>query len=112
MNKAVKIDHIPHVRYDEDGNVIERYDVEFPRFSDENNIYITDDWIRDRAMHGHKGDVSKADYSGIGKTVWYRCDDAPDREIIGMEMRHCGTSFEVKLLHTNGGYSIVAVPVK
>lgn len=112
MTKVVKTDIIPHVRYDEDGNVIERYEVELPRFSDENNIYITDDWIRDRAAHGHKGDISKADYSGIGKTVWYRCDDAADREIVGMEMRHCGTSFEVKLLHANGLQSIVAVPVK
>lgn len=112
MTKAVKIDHIPHVRYDEDGNVIERYDVEFPRYTDEKNIYITDDWIRNRAMHGHKGDVSKADYTNIGKKVWYRADGQPDREIIGMEITHCGTSLQAILRHTNGGQSIIAVPVK
>lgn len=112
MTKAIKTDLIPHVRYDEEGNVVERYNVEFPRFSDDKNIYITDDWIRNRAAHGKKGDVSTANYYDIGKKVWYRCDDAADREIIGMTMKHCGTSFEVTLKQANGNESIVAVPVK
>ena len=112
MTKAIKTDLIPHVRYDEEGNVVERYNVEFPRFSDDKNIYITDDWIRNRAAHGKKGDVSTANYYDIGKKVWYRTDGQPDREIIGMTMKHCGTSLEVTLKQANGNESIIAVPVK
>lgn len=112
MTKAIKTELIPHVRYDENGNVVERYNVLVERFADDANIIITDDWIRDRAMHGKKGDVSKADYTNIGKTVWYRTNGQPDREIIGMEITHCGTSLQAVLRHTNGGQSIIAVPVK
>lgn len=110
--KAVKIDVIPHVRYDENGEIVERFDVEVPRFSDENNIYITDDWIRDLAKHGHKGDESKANYSGIGKTVWYRPDTGEDKQIIGMTTKHCGNVLEVYLQKPAGGEVEIILPVQ
>lgn len=111
-NQATKIDIIPHVRYGENGEIVERYNVEVPRFTDEHNIYITEDWLRDKACRGKTGDASQADYANIGKTVWYRAEGAPDVEIIGMETRTLENVLEVKLIKAHGSYIEVIIPRK
>lgn len=111
-NKAVKVDLIPHVKYDESGNIIEQYNVEVPRFNDDQNIYLTPEWFADRAAHGHKGDVTKSNFANIGKTVWYRAEGQPDRQIVAMEILHQGVSLKVTLQHANGGQSVLTIPVE
>ena len=86
---------ILHNRYDEDSNVIEQFWVETTSNEDANNIYLTEDWLRKQALHCHKGDTSKTDYTNIGKTVWYRSEDPPDRQVVSMSNDHNGNSYQV-----------------
>ena len=57
---------ITHNRYDENGNIIETYEVPVtPSNETVTDIYITEDWLRKQALHCRKGDTSKADYANI-----------------------------------------------
>ena len=112
-NQAVSVNKIPHVRYDENGNVIEQFEVESPNFTDDKNIYLTTGWFKERAKHGHKGDVTQSNFANIGKTVWYRAEGQPDRQIVAMEILHQGVSLKVTLQHANGGgQSVLTIPVE
>ena len=103
---------ILHNRYDENGNVIEQFYVEVTSNEDANNIYLTEDWLRKQALHCHKGDTSKADYTNIGKTVWYRSEGHPDRQVVSMSCDHNGTSYQVVFKQPSGKDLIVVLPVK
>lgn len=103
---------ILHNRYDENGNVIEQFYVEVTSNEDANNIYLTEDWLRQQANRCRKGDTSQADYSGIGKTVWYRSDGQPDRQVVSMACDHNGNSYQVIFKQPSGKDLIVVLPVK
>ena len=103
---------ILHNRYDENGNVIEQFYVEVTSNEDANNIYLTEDWLRKQALHCHKGDTSKADYANIGKTVWYRSEGHPDRQVVSMSCDHNGNSYQVVFKQPSGKDLIVVLPVK
>lgn len=103
---------ILHNRYDENGNVIEQFYVEVTSNEDANNIYLTEDWLRKQALHCHKGDTSKADYTNIGKTVWYRSEGHPDRQVVSMSCDHNGNSYQVVFKQPSGKDLIVVLPVK
>ena len=75
MTKAIKTELIPHVRYDENGNVVERYSVEIQRFADDANIIITDDgtpYILDWS-HATQGNAS-ADVARTYLLFWLSGD--------------------------------------
>lgn len=103
---------ILHNRYDENGNVIEQFYVEVTSNEDANNIYLTEDWLRKQALHCRKGDTSKADYTNIGKTVWYRSEGHPDRQVVSMSCDHNGNSYQVVFKQPSGRDLIVVLPVK
>lgn len=104
---------ITHNRFDENGNIIETFEVPVtPSNEDENNIYLTEDWLRKQALHCRKGDTSKADYTNIGKTVWYRSEGHPDRQVVSMSCDHNGNSYQVVFKQPNGKDLIVVLPVK
>lgn len=103
---------ILHNRYDENGNVIEQFYVEVTSNEDANNIYLTEDWLRKQALHCRKGDTSKADYANIGKTVWYRSEGHPDRQVVSMSCDHNGNSYQVVFKQPSGKDLIVVLPVK
>lgn len=103
---------ILHNRYDENGNVIEQFYVEVTSNEDANNIYLTEDWLRKQALHCRKGDTSKADYANIGKTVWYRSEGHPDRQVVSMACDHNGNSYQVVFKQPSGKDLIVVLPVK
>lgn len=103
---------ILHNRYDENGNVIEQFYVEVTSNEDANNIYLIEDWLRKQALHCHKGDTSKADYANTGKTVWYRSEGHPDRQVVSMACDHNGNSYQVVFKQPSGRDLIVVLPVK
>ena len=103
---------ILHNRYDENGNVIEQFYVEVTSNEDANNIYLTEDWLRKQALHCRKGDTSQADYTNIGKTVWYRSEGHPDRQVVSMACDHNGNSYQVVFKQPSGKDLIVVLPVK
>lgn len=106
------MEKILHNRYDENGNVIEQFYVEATSNETETDIYLTEDWLRKQAQHCRKGDTSKADYSGIGKTVWYRSEGHPDRQVVSMSCDHNGNSYQVVFKQPSGKDLIVVLPVK
>lgn len=103
---------ILHNRYDENGNVIEQFYVEVTSNETETDIYLTEDWLRKQALHCRKGDTSKADYTNTGKTVWYRSEGHPDRQVVSMSCDHNGTSYQVVFKQPSGKDLIVVLPVK
>ena len=103
---------ILHNRYDENGNVIEQFWVETTSNETETDIYLTEDWLRKQALHCRKGDTSKADYANTGKTVWYRSEGHPDRQVVSMACDHNGNSYQVVFKQANGYDLTVVLPVK
>ena len=104
---------ITHNRYDENGNIIETYEVPVtPSNETVTDIYITEDWLRKQALHCRKGNTNKADYTGIGKTVWYRSEGQPDRQVVSMSCDHNGNSYQVVFKQPNGHDLVVVLPVK
>ena len=103
---------ILHNRYDENGTVIEQFWVETTSNETETDIYLTEDWLRKQALHCRKGDTSKADYANIGKTVWYRSEGRPDRQVVSMSCDHNGNSYQVVFKQPSGKDLIVVLPVK
>ena len=103
---------ILHNRYDENGNVIEQFYVEVTSNETETDIYLTEDWLRKQALHCRKGDTSKADYANTGKTVWYRSEGHPDRQVVSMACDHNGNSYQVVFKQPSGKDLIVVLPVK
>ena len=104
---------ITHNRYDENGNIIGTFKVPVtPSNETETDIYLTEDWLRKQALHCRKGDTSKADYANIGKTVWYRSEGRPDRQVVSMSCDHNGNSYQVVFKQPSGKDLIVVLPVK
>ena len=104
---------ITHNRYDENGNIIGTFKVPVtPSNETETDIYLTEDWLRKQALHCRKGDTSKADYADIGKTVWYRSEGHPDRQVVSMACDHNGNSYQVVFKQPSGKNLIVVLPVK
>nr|DAS96000.1 MAG TPA: hypothetical protein [Caudoviricetes sp.] len=112
LKETIMMEKILHNRYDENGNVIEQFYVEATSNETETDIYLTEDWLRKQAQHCRKGDTSKADYSGIGKTVWYRSEGHPDRQVVSMSCDHNGNSYQVVFKQPSGKDLIVVLPVK
>ena len=104
---------ITHNRYDENGNIIGTFKVPVtPSNETETDIYLTEDWLRKQALHCRKGDTSKADYADIGKTVWYRSEGHPDRQVVSMACDHNGNSYQGVFKQPSGKNLIVVLPVK
>ena len=104
---------ITHVRYDENGNVIERYEVPVASSNvTDTEINITEDLLRSMAKRGRKGDTMQADYSNIGKTVYFKTDAGKRSQVTGMECKHLGTVYEVIFSQPNGKKIEVVLPVK
>ena len=101
-----------HNRYDDNGNVIEQFWVETTSNEDEHNIYLTEDWLRKQAAHARKGNTNTADYANIGKTVWYRSEGHPDRQVVSMSCDHNGASYQVVFKQPSGKDLVVVLPVK
>ena len=104
---------ILHNRYDADGNVIEQYWIPVKRSNEtDTDIYITKELLYSMAAKGHKGDTHEADYADVGKTVWYRDGDIPDRQVVSMACKHCGNLYEVTFIQPSGYKIEVLLPVK
>ena len=103
---------ILHNRYDENGNVVEQFWVEVTSNETETDIYLTEDWLRQQAKSTRKGNTNKADYTGIGKTVGYRSEGQPDRQVVSMTCDHNGNSYQVVFKQPNGHDLVVVLPVK
>ena len=104
---------ITHVRYDENGNVIERYEVPVaPSNVTDTEINITEDLLRGMAKRGRKNDTMQADYSNIGKTVYFKTDAGKRRQVTAMECKHLGTAYEIVFNQPNNKKIEVVLPVK
>ena len=103
---------ITHNRYDENGNIVETFEVEVTSNETDTDIYLTEDWLHKQALHCRKGNTSTADYADIGKTVWYRSEGHPDRQVVSMSCDHNGNSYQVVFKQPNGKDLIVVLPVK
>lgn len=104
---------ITHVRYDENGNITERFEVPVaPSNVTDTEINITEDLLRSMAKRGRKGDTMQADYSNIGKTVYFKTDEGKRSQVTGMKCKHLGNSYEIVFNQPNGRKVEVVLPVK
>lgn len=104
---------ITHNRFDADGNIIDTFEVPVkPSNETDTDIYLTKEWLYQQAARGRKGNTNKADYTNIGKTVWYCDGELPDRQVVSMACDHNGTSYQVVFKQPSGKDLVVLLPVK
>ena len=103
---------ILHNRYDADGNVVEQFWVEVTSNETDTDIYLTKDWLYKQAKRSRKGDKNQADYRDVGKTVWYRDGELPDRQVVSMSCDNNGASYQVVFKQPSGYDITVVLPIK